>query len=326
MGQSKIKKNYKNILVIGSAGGLAKITAGLLAKEYPGSNIYGVDSRESNIHLIQKNISYHQMRYTRGNFEKLFREIPFDIVYHLGRLSHSESGVRNQIAERLDLNVMGTGRILELALKHKVKKVIILSTYHVYGALYDNPVFISEEAHLRASIKYPELRDVTEMDQLCTNWMWKNQRKIETIILRPCNIIGPQINNTFTQYLQSKFAPVGIDFNPMMQFIHEFDMANVLVYSLYNIPAGIYNVSPDESISLREAKSIVVEDALITFPIVLLETIAKIIKKMWSFPDYLVDYIKYSCIIDNQQLMKHLPKDFFRFSTIETLELLKNDD
>ena len=46
-----------------------------------------------------------------------------------------------------------------------------------------NPVFITEDYPLKASIKYPELRDVVEMDQIATNWMWKNQNDIETIVL-----------------------------------------------------------------------------------------------------------------------------------------------
>lgn len=51
-------------------------------------------------------------------------------------------------------------------------------------------MFLKEDAPLRASFKYAELRDVVEMDQMCTNWMWKNQNNIETIVLRPSNIIG----------------------------------------------------------------------------------------------------------------------------------------
>ena len=70
------------------------------------------------------------------------------------------------------------------------------------------------------------------MDQLATNWMWKYQHEIETIVFRPCSIIGPKINNSMTSYLTTPFAPLAIDFNPMMQFIHEFDMANILCMKL----------------------------------------------------------------------------------------------
>jgi UDP-glucose 4-epimerase len=318
------ESEIKSVLIIGMAGGLAKITAGLLTKKYPNIKITGVDSRPVNHLLRANNIEIKQMKYTRGNFEKLFRNNDFDVIYHLGRVSHAHSNPKSQLAQRLDLNIMGTSRILDLSIKFGIKRVVILSTYHVYGALSDNPVFIKEDAPLRASIKYPELRDVTEMDQLATNWMWKNQNEIETIVLRPCNIIGPQISNSITQYLNAKISPMPVDFNPMFQFIHEFDMANILMHSLAAIPTGIYNVAPEECISIREAKK-VIGNKTIPAPITALEPMAKMFKTLWNFPDYLLDYIKFACIIDGSELRKHLPKDIARFNTKEALELLKLD-
>lgn len=312
--------NGKTILIIGIAGGLARLTAGLLAKKYPDLNIIGVDSRHTDKFVNKKNIQYIKMRYTRGNFEKVFRDHKFDIVMHLGRIGHAQSVT--DIDARLDLNLMGTQRILDLCLKFSIQRVVILSTFHVYGALMDNPTYIKEDSPLRASIKYPELRDVVEMDQLCTSWMWKNQRHIDTIILRPCNIVGPQIRNTISEYLDTPYAPLGIDYNPMFQFIHEFDMASILLKACHDLPTGLYNVAPDETISIKEARKIVGHPSL-PVPLFVLEQMAKVLKRMWRFPDYLIEYIMFSCIIDNSELKKHLPPDFFRFKTNEALELLR---
>ena len=316
-----LKNKKKKILIIGAAGGLAKILSGLTSKERDSYEIIGVDSRDVSDLPKRENISYQRIKYTRGNFEKLFRDNLFDVVFHLARMSHAHSNKSN-LAQRLDLNVMGTIRILELCLKFEVKKVVVLSTYHVYGALSDNPTFIDENAPLKASIKHPELRDVTEMDQLATNWMWKNQHHIETIVLRPCSIIGPQIKNSMSQYLTTPYAPVGIDYNPMFQFIHEFDMANILFKSIEQVPTGIYNIAPDEVISIREAKK-QIDVPSIPLPLVVLSPMAIAVKKLWDFPDYLLEYIKFSCIIDNSEIKKHIKKDLFRFTTKEALELLK---
>jgi len=312
--------NGKTILIIGMAGGLARLTAELLAKKYPDLNIIGVDSRHSNKFVNKKNIQFIKMRYTRGNFEKVFRDHTFDIVLHLGRIGHAQN--IGAIDARLDLNLMGTQRILDLCLKFSVKRVVVISTFHVYGALTDNPTYIKEDAPLRASIKYPELRDVVEMDQLCTSWMWKNQRVLDTVILRPCNIIGPQIKNTISEYLDTAYAPLGMDYNPMFQFIHEFDMASVIMKACSDLPTGLYNVASDETISIKEARKIVGHPS-IPVPLFVLEQTAKILKRVWKFPDYLIEYIMFSCIIDNSELKKHLPEDFFRFKTHEALELLR---
>jgi UDP-glucose 4-epimerase len=318
----EISNKYKKILIIGGAGGLAKITVGLLARKYPNSLITVVDNRPLTNKLKQENIKYKRMRYTRSQFEVLFHEESFDAVMHLGRMSHVSTD-KNSIMQRLNQNLTGTSRILELCLEFSVKKIILLSTFHVYGALQDNPVFIKEEDSLKASIKHPELRDVVQMDQICTNWMWKNQKEISATVLRPCNIIGPQINNTMTQYLTTAFAPVPIDFNPMFQFIHEFDMANILVQSLEKLPTGVFNIAPNDVISLQEAKQQLNVKSIPT-PISILQGVASAISSLvWKFPDYLLDYLKFSCIIDNTELKKHMGEEPFRYKVREALDLLK---
>lgn len=311
----------ETILIIGARGGLANILCGLLSQNSPQSKIIGVDSRNLNQDIENPNFTFKRMRYTRGNFEKLFRENDIDVIYHLGRMSHSKNTSASEVAQRLSLNLMGTNKILELSIRYKVKRVVVLSTHHVYGALSDNPVYIKEDASLKASIKYPELRDVTEMDSLCTNWMWKYRDQMDMVVLRPCNIIGPQINNSISQYLRANMVPAPIDFNPIFQFIHELDMATVLMHCKDRVPTGVYNVAPEETISLHEAKKIV-GTTTIPFPIFLLSPVAQVIKKLWTFPDYLIDYIKFSCIIDGKQIMTHLPKEGFRFGTTKSLKLL----
>ncbi len=310
----------RKILIIGIQGALAKITAELMIKAHFDIHIHGVDSRLIQNSSQHSQMTFEQIKYSRTNFEKLFREHQFDSVLHLGRLGHSPA--MGNIHKRIDINLVGTNTILELAQKFNTKKVVILSTHHVYGALADNPMFIKEDAPLRASFKYPELRDVVEMDQMCTNWMWKNQNQIDTIVLRPANIIGPQIKNAITQYLKTPYAPIPIDYNPMFQFIHEFDMATVIVHALNHLKTGIYNVASDEVVSLHEAAEIIGVKK-IRVPIIAVEQLAKFLTPVWKFPLYLIDYVKFPATLDHNELKKNLGPDSFRFTAKEALELLK---
>lgn len=316
------KQQKKRVLIMGMAGGLAQITARLILQEHPNWEIIGIDSRKTKNIPNMKGLTVLTMRYSRGNFEKLFRENQFDIVYHLARLSHSNNS-QIELTRRLQLSVMGTSRILDLCHRFEVKKVIVLSTFHVYGALSDNSIFLKEEAPLRASINHAELRDVVEMDQICTNWMWKYQNQLSTVVLRPCNIIGNKIQNTMSQYLTSHWALRPIDYNPMFQFIHEFDMANILYRAIDRLPTGIYNVATDEYISLREALDIIGSKGL-PFPISVADSLNKALKTLsLEVPEYLIDYLKFSCLISNHALKKHLGENFYRFSIEETLKLIK---
>lgn len=310
----------KKILIIGIQGALAKMTAELLIQHDPNITIYGVDSRHIEDLPIRSQLIAQQMKYNRTNFEKLFREHQFENVLHLGRLGHSPA--MGNIHKRIDINLIGTNTILDLAQKFHTKKVVILSSHHVYGAFADNPMFLKEDAPLRASFKYAELRDVVEMDQMCTNWMWKYQNEIQTVVLRPSNIIGPQIKNSITQYLKTPYAPLPIDFNPMFQFIHEFDMANMIVKALEELETGIYNVAGEDVITLHEAAEIIGVKK-IKVPIIAVEQLARFMTPIWKFPMYLIDYIKFPATLDNSELKNKLGSDSFRFTAKEALELLK---
>ncbi len=312
----------KKILFIGIAGGLAQMTARLILNEHPDWEILGIDSRDVSKVPALKGLTSLELKYSRGNFENLFRTHHFDKVYHLGRISHA-SNAENVLAKRIDLSVMGTNRILELCERSGVKKVVILSTFHVYGAFPDNSIFLNEEAPLRASMRHPELRDVVEMDQICTNWMWKNQNTISTVVLRPCNIVGTQIHNSMTKFLAGPIALSPIDYNPFFQFIHEFDMANILYQALGSLPTGTYNVAGSDFISLREALDVVGTRG-IPFPIMLAGGLNSALKRInIDVPNYLIDYLKFSCLISNQELQNHLGPNFLRFSVKEALELIK---
>lgn len=312
----------KKLLIIGIGGGLAQILARLILTEHPHWEIVGVDSRDISRVPKINGLTSASMKYSRGNFENLFRSHEFDAVYHLGRLSHS-SGDHAQLAKRIELSVMGTNRILELCHRSGVKKVVILSTFHIYGALADNSIFLSEDAPLRASIKHPELRDVVEMDQICTNWMWRYQNEISTVVLRPCNIIGPQIQNAMTKFLLSSLALRPVDYNPYFQFIHEFDMANVLYRSLEEVPTGVFNIAGNDFLSLRDSLDQIGTKG-IPFPIVFADGLNGVLKYLkMDVPEYLLDYLKFSCLIDNKQIKKHLGDNFLRFSIKEALELIK---
>jgi len=313
----------KRVLIIGISGGLAQILAQLILEINPQWYILGVDSRSVKDVPALKGLNAKKIRFSRGNFENLFRDHQFDYVYHLARMSHS-SNTQDSITERLELSVMGTNRILDLSLRFNVKKIIVLSTYHVYGALADNSIFLKEDAPLKASMKYPELRDVVEMDQICTTWMWKYQNQIDSVVLRPCNIVGNRISNTMSRFLVSHLALKPVDYNPVFQFIHEFDMARVLYHAIEELPTGIYNVATDEFITLRDALKTIGTNG-IPFPLSMISVLNHVLKvAKLDVPEYLIDYLKYSCLIDNSLLKKHLGDQFFRFQMNETLKLIRS--
>ncbi|PIE42628.1 MAG: hypothetical protein CSA49_00135 [Gammaproteobacteria bacterium] len=142
------------------------------------------------------------------------------------------------------------------------------------------------------------------MENLANIYLWKYPQ-LNISILRPCNIAGPGVLNSMSLLLSSRVAPVLVGFSPMMQFIHVEDMADAIVLALEKNHPGVYNVARDDWIGYQDAllrcgcHRVFIPSA----PEALARKISKTLGwKGW--PEYLMNYYKYSVIIDGSLFNK----------------------
>lgn len=300
---------HRTIFLFGIGGGLAQLVAKELLRD-PKVRLIGIDSRPVEDTVNDRRFSTVTIRYTRTELERLFSLYQPTEILHLARASQSRVS-SGSMKHRLQVNVMGTQHLLDLCQLYGVKHVVILSTAHVYGALSDNPAFIREEAPLRASLDHPQLRDVVQMDQMVSNWLWQYQQQCQTILLRPCSILGPHIKNAMSSFLRSPLGFKPIDYNPMMQFIHEQDMARILIAALQGLlPTGIYNVAAPGYLELSKACD-VIAPRKIPLPLLCLLPLGRLLQATGLGPaSYLFDYLKYPCLLNIQKLEQALGPTF----------------
>ncbi len=284
-----IRKHKPEILVTGAGGSLAQYVINLLKNDY---HIVLVDFRRRV--QLEEGLSSYRVEYNKRGFEDIFRKHKIEAVIHLGRMGLYESTHRN----RYNHNVLGTQRLLDLCCKYQVHKVLVLSTYFVYGASPYNPALLTEEAPLKASELTMDLVDSVELENLANIYLWKYP-ELNITILRPCNIAGPGVLNSLSLLLSSKVAPVLMGFSPMMQFIHVEDMSRAIVLAFKQNKPGVYNVAGEDWVSYQEA---VTQCGCRRFPVPSIpEGLPKLFSKRmdWKgWPPYLINYYKYPVIID----------------------------
>ena len=110
-----------------------------------------------------------------------------------------------------------------------------------YGAFAENPYRLDEDAPLAASRSYPEIRDLVEVDTLASAFIWRCP-EVTTSVLRPVKVLGPSMQSLARDYLAQARVPTVLGFNPMMQFIHEEDLAAAVATTLERGLRGVYNV------------------------------------------------------------------------------------
>lgn len=278
------------ILVTGAAGALAQhVIADLIERGY---QPVGVEFRGVQ-HEYPDTVDY-VVDFNQRPFEDVFREHDFVGIAHLGRIRFTQS----TRGRRYSANVVGTARLLRLARKYGVEKVLALSTFHVYGADARNPSLIDEEYPMRAANLMPEIVDAVELENLFNIHLYKHP-ELNIVILRPCNIAGPGIKNEISRMLAQPIAPCLIGFSPLMQFIHVADMSSAVVAAFEQNSPGVYNVAPDDYVTYQDALQFAGCRRLF-LPSVPPSLARRAVGALghWAPPDYLINFFKYSVIID----------------------------
>ena len=286
-------RSLRSILVTGIAGGLAQRVAEMLLDR--GDRVEGVDYREATALSDRlSKIPIHRANYNKTAIEDVFRHQSFDAVLHLGRVGN----LREEVGKRFDLNVLGSQKLMNLCVQYRVKTLVVLSTFHIYGAHPRNHVPISEDDPLQAGPEFPQIADAIQLDNMASTWVFKYS-DVRTVVLRPTNVIGPTVSNTMSGFLRLPIVPHIIGFDPMTQFVHELDLAAAIVASLDGDARGVFNVAGPAVLPWKTALDLAEAR---TFP--LPATIAAAYMTLAGFPRYLLNFYKYPCVIDDGAFRK----------------------
>jgi UDP-glucose 4-epimerase len=285
----------RSVLVTGISGNLGRELAKLLHTE---TRVVGLDRRP--FAGKPKDIAHHQLDIRKARVEELFRRHRPEALIHLG-IMHDPRELRS---EAHSFNVLGTHKILDLCVRHGVKKAVVLSSANVYGPRPDNSNFLLEETPLMAGDRFSEMRDLVELDMYAQSFMWKHP-ELETVILRPVNIVGPTVRNAPSNFLRIERPLTVMGFDPMLQIIHEQDVCRALALALKPGLRGVFNVTgPGElplSAILRELGR-----HPIPVPHLLIRSILRraFEARLTSFPPEEVDHIQYLCIVDGSRFVR----------------------
>lgn len=281
-------KPGERIMITGIAGGQGRLIATRLAEQF---QITGIDrSPWSN---RPAGIDMHVLDIRKRKFEDVFRTERPETVIHLAFVRH----FRENPEKRHEVNVLGTRRLLEYAVAYDVKRVIVLSSSYVYGALPDNPYYMREDHPLNVSRTYPEVRDLSEVDTLATQFLWQNPH-IATTILRPVSTLGVWVQTAIGRYLRQRWVPTIMGYNPLMQFIHEDDVTEAVALTLQKGIHGVYNVVGPGAVPLKVAA-----EAAGTGTLPLPETVARGLfgalfsAGLYHTPPGALNFLKYPCTL-----------------------------
>ncbi len=287
----------KLVAITGIAGNLGKALASVLHTE---TRLLGIDRRE--FRDRPRDVEHHQLDVRKKKVEELFRRRPIDALIHLG-IMHDP---RVPFSEAHAFNVLGTQKILELCVRHRVRKVVVLSSANVYGPLPGNSNFLPEETPLMAADRYSDVRDLIELDMYAQSFMWKHP-EVETVIVRPVHILGPRIRNAPSNYLRLNRPITVLGFDPMIQLIHAEDACRAMALALRPGVRGVYNIAGPGEVPLSAALHELGRHP-IPLPLMVARPLLRRLfqARLTSFPPEELDHLQFLCAVDGSRAARDL--------------------
>ncbi len=284
------------VLVTGICGRMGQL---LTRRLHRTSSVVGIDRRR--FEGRPEDVTHHQLDMRRRQTRDIFRAGGIRAVVHLG-VMHD---LRESDKVHHEWNVAGFQKLLEYMSQYHVPKLVVLSTATLYGPSPDNPQFLTEDAPLLGAQEFSRIRDLVEVDMLAQSFFWKHP-DVETVILRPCHILG-RVRNASSNYLRTERPITVMGFDPMLQVIHERDVVEAIVLSLRKGVRGIFNLrGPGELPLTRMIRMLGKRPMPLPGPL-----ISGVTRSLWpsravSFPTPELDHLRYLCMVDDSRARKEL--------------------
>ncbi|NHC13287.1 NAD-dependent epimerase/dehydratase family protein [Motilibacter deserti] len=131
--------------------------------------------------------------------------------------------------------------VLTAAAASGVRRVVLVTSAMVYGALPDNPVPLDEDAPLRALPDSAVVGDLLEVEALADRSR-AARPSLEVTVVRPAPLVGPGVESALTRHFEAPRLLVVRGTRPRWQFCHVDDLASALVLAALGRVEGAVTV------------------------------------------------------------------------------------
>lgn len=174
-----------------------------------------------------------------------------DVLVHAGIEHDPDAGA---VARRAS-NIEGVARLLDAAVTAGVRRVVVISSAMVYGALADNPPLLTESHQLRASADDSIVGDLLLIEALLADFAAVHPA-MTLVVLRPATIVGPGCDSVLTRHFETSRLLAIRGVQARWQFVHVADVAAACVLAVDGAIDGIVNVAPPTTLNQRDLEAI----------------------------------------------------------------------
>ncbi len=149
-----------------------------------------------------------------------------DVLVHLAT-DLSLGADTSAAAERSTRNIRAAQAVLTGAAAAGVRRVVVVTSAMVYGALADNPVPLAEDGPLRAVPDHSVVGDLLEIESVAARAR-EIHPGLSVTVVRPVTVVGAGVDSVLTRHFESPRLLVVRGTHPRWQFCHVEDLVTAL--------------------------------------------------------------------------------------------------
>ena len=210
--------------------------------------IVGVDTHDPTREL--ERTEFVKVSNQHSLIQRIVQAARIDTVIDTRLVVDSTTAPRREAHEN---NVIGTMNVLAACAgaDSPVRKFIFKSSTIVYGCEQDDPAFFTEAMSRTHRPTTAIERDIVEAEASVVDFATKN-RGVDVSVLRCANVLGPDVDTSWSRMFALPVVPMMLGFDPRLQFVHEDDVVHALEHAAIHRVPGVYNVAADGVLALSE--------------------------------------------------------------------------
>lgn len=288
------------VLVTGSSGFVGSSVIAALAERDELTSLVAADIRPPTTRI--DSVDYRTLDVTdAGAVEALFAETVPEVVVHLASIVTPPPGLSDDVAYRVDVG--GTHHVVESALKHQVRRVVVTSSGAAYGYHHDNPEWITEDEPLRGNDAFSYAKHKRLVEEYLAEVRVEHP-ELEQTVLRVGTILGKSVDNQITAlFRQNRLLKIAGATSPFV-FVWDSDVVRIIVQAVTGTRTGIYNVAGDGSLTMDELAHLL-GVGTITLPDWFLRLVLGILHplKLSRYGPEQTLFLKHRPVLDNTKLI-----------------------
>jgi 1-acyl-sn-glycerol-3-phosphate acyltransferase/nucleoside-diphosphate-sugar epimerase len=208
---------------------------------------------------------------------------------------------------RRHLDLRDAESVFRQCAKANIRKFVLLSSAMVYGASPHNQGLMPESRAVLSGGRNRIASDWNKLEAMAVAYLGEASRTSARLsILRLAAMPAPDGKDYFSQLFQSPIAVTLPGHDPTMQLLSREDLATAVSRAIESNKGGVYNVAPNETITLRAALKLA---GVRRFPIsrLLQRTARRVLKRIGlAHSIEQLDFVRYSWTISDQKIRSEL--------------------